>query len=178
MSKFRILALLILCGWLTSFSAKAEDVQPGVSPKLEKLRNLQGESRTKFNLTIGNPSNLRPGLGCTNATFRYKTTVVDGVFITAKCLDKSGNKRDTEIELYGITNQDGILDQTYPSGKDSEFSSTCGQVLFDPTSNGSFLLYAECLDANGNKNLTAIALQNIQNNNGRLEYNDTTGIGE
>jgi hypothetical protein len=178
MSKFRILALLILCGLLTSFSAKAEDVQPGVSPKLEPLGNLKGSSFDKLRDTFGNPSNLLPGRRCTGARFKYKTTVVDGVYISAKCLDKSGIIRDTEIELYGITNQDGLLDQKYPSGKDSEFSSTCGQVLFVPTRGGSFFLYAECLDANGNKNLTGIALQNIQNNNGRLEYNDTTGIGE
>jgi hypothetical protein len=187
MTKFRILALLILCGWLTSFSATAADepFQPGISPPLERLTKIKGKSKAKLESTLKSPSNFHPAQGvntrgCTDIYLRYSNpdTPEDGLFLKAKCPDSNGNTHDTEIDLFGITNKDGILDQTVPSGSDSTFIATCGETRLDEaTANGSLWLFAECLDGKGKKNLTGITLLNIGNNNGRLEYINVTGIG-
>jgi hypothetical protein len=100
---------------------------------------------------------------CSEIQFAYDAA--SNATIKAVCLRADGSANPTSLTLQGISNENGILKQG--SGP-ATFQKSCGNIRVIANGTG-VLLSAQCRTTAGTVNPTSLPLNNISNQNGKLD---------
>lgn len=103
---------------------------------------------------------------CSEIEFAYGSG--NSATITAKCLNASGNAVSASLTLNGISNQNGKLVQGSGS---SSFQQSCGNIQIQVVDTSNVNLTAFCRTSSGSSNSTSLALNGINNQDGKLVQN-------
>lgn len=147
---FRLICIVIV---VASF------VSDGLSSHANVARQNYPPSLIESNSFLNAQDNESTFQGsCVNIT-------VAGYTLTAQCQRENGRSRSSSIVIRGIQNDNGRLEYSRNSRRESSFQDSCRNVRIQGNR-----LTARCQRTNGSFVRSTIVIRGIQNNNGRLEY--------